>query len=102
MRAPWATRMADLLSPGGQVICLEFPLYKDPKLPGPPWGLRGVYWNLLAQGGNGLVEDSMETEGLDSTESPGEGQFTRILYFKPQRSYEIGRGTDMMSVYVRK
>lgn len=102
MRAAWATRMADLLNPGGQVVCLEFPLYKDPTLPGPPWGLRGVHWNLLAQGGNGLAEDVMAIEDLDNAESQDAGQFTRALYIRPQRSYENGRGTDMLSVYVRR
>lgn len=52
--------MADLLSPNGTLVCLEFPLYKDPKLPGPPWGLNGVYWNLLVQGGTGIVAENDE------------------------------------------
>jgi hypothetical protein len=56
----------------------------------------------LAQGGNGLAEDVMAIEDLDNAESQDAGQFTRALYIRPQRSYENGRGTDMLSVYVRR
>jgi hypothetical protein len=90
--------MADLLSPNGMLVCLEFPLYKDPKLPGPPWGLNGVYWNLLVQGGTGIVA---ENDG-DECDGMAEGQFHRLLRIKPARSYENGRGTDMIGVYVKK
>ncbi|PLB48524.1 thiol methyltransferase [Aspergillus steynii IBT 23096] len=96
MRLAWASRMADLLAPTGQLVCLEFPLWKDPKLPGPPWGLKGVHWNLLAQGGDGVVD------GEEVEQSNEGGKFTRTLYVKPGRSYEQSRGTDMLSVYVKK
>ena len=97
MRPHWASRIADLLSPTGMLVCLEFPMYKDRKIPGPPWGLNGVHWNLLAEGGDGLLDESDgESQGQER------GQFRRILYEKPARSYESGRGTDMLSVYVRK
>ncbi|OJJ87926.1 uncharacterized protein ASPGLDRAFT_164579 [Aspergillus glaucus CBS 516.65] len=95
LRSRWASRMADLLTPGGMLICLEFPLYKDPKLPGPPWGLKGVHWNLLAEGGDGIIEDEVH-------QGPQGGSFTRMMYIKPERSYESGKGTDMVSVYIRK
>lgn len=94
MRPQWAARMADLLSPAGMLVCLEFPMYKDPNLPGPPWGLNGVHWNLLVEGGSGAVSESGES-------SRKEGYFRRILYENPARSYENGKGTDMLSVYVR-
>lgn len=90
--------MADLLSPTGMLVCLEFPLYKDPKLPGPPWGLNGVYWNLLAEGGDGFVLNESDGGGKGQER----GQFQRMLYVKPTRSYENGRGTDMLSVYIKK
>ncbi|OCK74852.1 hypothetical protein K432DRAFT_468068 [Lepidopterella palustris CBS 459.81] len=53
MRRLWEKRMAELLKPGGLLICLEFPLWKDLKSPGPLWGLKGVYWDFLAHGGDG-------------------------------------------------
>lgn len=90
--------MADLLSPIGMLVCLEFPMYKDPKLPGPPWGLNGVHWNLLAEGGDSFVSDEDDGRGKGQER----GQFQRMLYMKPARSYESGRGTDMLSVYIKK
>lgn len=79
-------------------MCLEFPLYKDPKLPGPPWGLTGVYWDLLAKGGSGLELDVAEGNDSDRLE----GQFLRVLYIKPKESYTMGKGTDMLSVWRKK
>ncbi|KAK9483539.1 S-adenosyl-L-methionine-dependent methyltransferase [Lipomyces starkeyi] len=99
MRAAWARRMAELLTPGGLLVCLEFPLYKDPALPGPPWGLRGVHWDILACGGNGLTADLINAEEQKTDAGPGRGQFRRILYVQPSNSYEVGRGTDMLSVW---
>ncbi|KAI1414467.1 S-adenosyl-L-methionine-dependent methyltransferase [Hypoxylon sp. FL1857] len=97
MRKDWARRMSELLSPSGVLVCLEFPLYKELTAPGPPWGLKGVHWNILAEGGDGIIdkESASETGQL-------QGQFERIAYFKPQRSYEIGKGTDMFSVWKLK
>lgn len=98
MRAQWAMRMGELLAPTGMLVCLEFPLYKDLKLPGPPWGLKGVYWDLLVEGGLGIVS----SEGEFRSRGQGKGQFRRMLYVKPARSYENGRGTDMISVYIKR
>lgn len=87
--------MHELLSPYGVLICLEFPLYKGLTLPGPPWGLKGVYWNLLAVGGDGIIHEPGEEEEIGKEGGP----FRRALYFKPPKSYDIGKGTDMMSVW---
>ncbi|KAK1507831.1 thiopurine S-methyltransferase family protein [Colletotrichum costaricense] len=99
MRKDWAKRMHELLSPTGVLVCLEFPLYKDLNLLGPPWGLNGVYWNLLAEGGDGMIKEPL-LENLDRKASAG--SFKRVSYFKPPRSYKNGKGTDMVSVWARK
>ncbi|KAK5806884.1 hypothetical protein VI817_001142 [Penicillium citrinum] len=96
MRIQWASRMADLLATGGVLVCLEFPLFKDPGAVGPPWPLQGVHWNLLVEGGDGIVYPSKTVPRADG------GSFERLMYMKPERSYESGRGTDMLGVYVRK
>ncbi|KAI9375377.1 S-adenosyl-L-methionine-dependent methyltransferase [Aspergillus egyptiacus] len=80
LRPRWAERMAELIKPGGLLVCLEFPMYKDPELPGPPWGVNGVHLELL--GGEG-------------------GRFRRVVYLKPERTFEVGKGTDWISVYER-
>lgn len=52
LRPQWAARMSQLLSPTGRLICVEFPLGKDPKLGGPPHGLEHeLYEQLLAKPG---------------------------------------------------
>jgi len=82
LRPDWAQRMTELVKPGGYLICLEFPLYKDRSLPGPPWGLEGVHEELLSEH-NG-------------------GKFVREEYIRPKRSYEVSKGTDMLSIWRRK
>ncbi|KAE8389089.1 thiol methyltransferase [Aspergillus alliaceus] len=100
MRRQWAARMAGLLRDDGYLVCLEFPLYKDPALLGPPWGLQGVHWDLLARGGDGVPNSGTAPEITEADQLSG--RFKRVLYIKPARSYEVGQGTDMLSVYARK
>lgn len=100
MRPQWAARMGQLVRPDGLLVCLEFPTYKDPSLPGPPWGLNGVHWDLLARGGDGVTNIAKEPEDIATGELSG--LFRRLWYVKPTRSYESGKGTDMLSVYIRK
>ncbi|PLB40682.1 thiopurine S-methyltransferase family protein [Aspergillus candidus] len=99
MRAQWAARMAQLVLPQGVLVCHEFPMYKDPLQDGPPWGVNGVHWDLLARGGDGMAGISQPPE---ATTDGLCGAFQRVQYFMPKRSYESGKGTDMMSVYERK
>lgn len=80
LREKWAERMAALVKEGGVLICLEFPLYKDLELPGPPWPLReGIYRGLLENVG-----------------------FVREMYVTPRRYLESGEGSDMVSVWRRQ
>jgi hypothetical protein len=91
--------MSELLAPSGVLVCLEFPLYKDFKLPGPPWPLReGIYWDLLVAGGDGILQDEEASRTAVQSPSSG-GSFVRLGYFKPERTYEIARGTDMLSIW---
>jgi hypothetical protein len=93
--------MSELLAPTGVLVCLEFPLYKDLKLPGPPWGLReGIYLDILAAGGNGVIED--EEAAQAATRVTTGGPFDRISYAKPARTYEVAKGTDMLSIWALK
>lgn len=99
MRKDWARCMQELLSLTGVLFCLEFPLYKDLDMPGPPWGLRGVYWNILAQGDDGLIQEPVVEDAEDKSL---QGSFRRVGQFKPPRSYQNGKGTDMVSVWTEK
>jgi hypothetical protein len=74
--------MRELLASNGVLVCLEFPLFKEPDEPGPPWPLQGIYWQLLAEGG-----------------ADGSTELVRADHFKPRRSYPNGKGTDMVSIW---
>jgi hypothetical protein len=101
MRKDWARRMSELLAPSGVLVCLEFPSYKDLKLPGPPWGLReGIYWNLLVAGGDGVIDSEEAAEAATQTNTGG--AFRRLAYIQPERSHEISKGTDMLSIWALK
>jgi len=102
LRKAWARRMPELLKPTGILVCLEFPLYKNLDAPGPPWGLRGVYWNLLAQGGDGIL--SKPQYAAQDGQSSGEIELLmQVLRYKPDRTYDVGKAqeTDMISVWKR-
>ncbi|EPS30702.1 hypothetical protein PDE_05654 [Penicillium oxalicum 114-2] len=102
-RPDWAVGMSRVIKSQGLLVCLEFPMYKDPRLAGPPWGLKGVHWNLLVKGGNGEITGEVADDGKEKNDCDSEtGNFQRLLYIKPPRSYEVARGTDMISVYIRK
>lgn len=95
MRRRWADRMAELLNrDGGLLVCLEFPLFKDLSAQGPPWGLKGVHWDLLALGNDGIIHTRTEP-----TSEEENGNFRRVAYIKPERSNEMSQGTDLVSIY---
>lgn len=98
MRPAWAKRMSDLLAPGGRLICLEFPLYKDPSTSGPPFALREeTYLQHLAWPGEELKYDE------DGFVIPKEGKspsgLVRLDRWFPKRTHKAGEGTDHISVW---
>ena len=92
--------MAQLLKPSGILVCLEFPLYEDSNAQGPLWGLKGVYWNLLSQGGDGIIREA-DAADEDGDSHKGKGSFSLSLYYKPDRTYNFGEAKepDMISVW---
>lgn len=99
MRSSWGKRMSELLNPdGGLLVCLEFPMYKDPTIQGPPWGLNGAHWDLLALGNDGILHIRTNP----TTNNQRNGKFTRVAYIQPERTYKVGEGTDMLSIYTLK
>ncbi|KAJ9626298.1 hypothetical protein H2203_003930 [Taxawa tesnikishii (nom. ined.)] len=83
MREAWADRMAELVKPGGFLVCLQFPMWKEHGQPGPP----------------GLSRGEEPAEGSGATEG---GRFVREEYVKPTRSFKQSRGEDVLSVWRRK
>lgn len=78
-RNDWGRRMSEIIKPGGHLICIEFPLYKAPETGGPPFGVtEQLYIELLGE------------------------NFERVKRFKPERTHEIGKNHDHISIWKRK
>lgn len=97
--------MTDLLAQSGRLVCLEWPLHKDPSVGGPPWGLsESAYLAHLARPGVGLDygEDGRLKEQPDGAgNGTGLKQLARV---KPNRTHkagydEEGRVIDYISVW---
>ena len=101
LRPAWALRMSQLLSSNGRLICLEFPTYKVPSTGGPPWGVTpSTYVYHLSRPGEKITYNSdgyvkEEEEGIPKTKDA----LVRIFHWQPNRTHEIGKGTDWVSVW---
>ncbi|KAF4550317.1 Thiopurine S-methyltransferase-like protein [Elsinoe fawcettii] len=102
LRSRWAARMAELLAPDGRLVCLEFPTYKEPNTGGPPWAVRPVeYVAYLSQPGERVeYDDQGFVVGIDE-ENPNrtEKGLIRAAHFQPDRTHEIGKGTDWIAIW---
>lgn len=102
MRPAWSHRMASLLgsAPSSNLICIEFPTYKDPSTGGPPWGLLPkVYFEHLSHPGEEIPYDKaghIQEDDLRKTSSNG---LERVAHWQPERTHEIGKGTDWVSIW---
>lgn len=96
MRPAWALRMSQLLSETGQLICIEFPSNKDPKLGGPPFSLPPpVYVEHLGHPGEVLPYDEGTGHVLEGSSSKeNAAALKRIAHWQPVRTHEIGIGPD--------
>ncbi|OCL03439.1 S-adenosyl-L-methionine-dependent methyltransferase, partial [Glonium stellatum] len=82
-RDKWAKRMAEIITPKtGLTPChqsLEYPLFRPPETGGPPHGIKSEdYDRLLGQ------------------------DFNLLMRYKPERTHEVGKDSDMVSVWCRK
>lgn len=103
IRPEWALRMSTLLAPDGHLICLEFPLYKEPSTGGPPHGLREeVYVEHLKRPGDNIPYDKDGFVVPEAAASPNSHALTRLARWKPERTHKIGEGTDHMSIWTHR
>ena len=92
--------MSELLGPDGCLVCLEFPSDKDPQIGGPPYALPpSVYVEHLGHPGEALAysEDGFVKEDQHLLKNPT--GLRRIAHWKPERTHEIGKGHDWVSVW---
>ena len=103
LRAKWAKRMSQLLAPEGRLVCLEFPLGKDPKLGGPPHGLTSeLYEELFKSPGREVQYDAAGWVSPDSQVGVSGDALERIAHWRPEHTHAVGQGKDMVSVWRHK
>lgn len=84
---------------GGNLVCLEFPTYKDPAIGGPPFGLtHETYQAHLKHPGEQLPYDGQDYVIQDAgSENPV--ALILVDHWQPKRTHKIGEGTDWISVW---
>ncbi|TFB07298.1 putative thiol methyltransferase 2 [Trichoderma ghanense] len=95
-RPRWAKRMSQLLCPGGQLICLEFPSGKPLSLQGPPWGVwPEVYEALLEHPGEPIeYADDGNVKPDSVPRLPHPDGLHRVCLVKPRRTHKAGTNED--------
>lgn len=104
LRPAWARRMSELLAEDGSLVCLEWPLQKDPKQGGPPHGLTSrLYVELLKSPGddvqydaNGFVVDTGHVKDRPDT------MLERRSHYEPLVTHEATQGQDSISIWKHK
>jgi hypothetical protein len=95
--------MSQLLMPTPQsvLICVEFPSFKPPATKGPPYGLQEkVYVAHLSHPGEKLpYDDDLDLEEGKVSSERGEGALVRLARWQPERTHEVGAGTDWVSIW---
>ncbi|KAF2970244.1 hypothetical protein GQX73_g3305 [Xylaria multiplex] len=104
LRPAWAKKMKTLLSPGGRLVCLEFPSDKKPSEPGPPWAAPpGEYLAYLSNPGAQPRTDEYGGVIAEEMESLAPGGLKRLVHIKPGRTHasgmQDGRVQDYISVW---
>ncbi|KAI1756373.1 S-adenosyl-L-methionine-dependent methyltransferase [Xylaria castorea] len=101
MRPAWASKMKSLLSPGGRLVCLEFPSEKKSNEPGPPWAAPPTeYLGYLSNPGSQPQTDEHGGVIAEQTEPPVPGGLKRLLHMKPERTHESGTKDGRVQDYV--
>ncbi|KAJ4350512.1 uncharacterized protein N0V89_009133 [Didymosphaeria variabile] len=106
IRPQWAQRMAQLLAPGGVLICLEFPTHKPPKSGGPPFSLPPtVHEELLKRPGE-EIQYGEDGKVLSTDRAESDKALVRVAHWKPKRTHQVaiinGEITDWVSVWRHK
>ncbi|KAI0406492.1 S-adenosyl-L-methionine-dependent methyltransferase [Xylaria palmicola] len=95
MRPGWASRIKNLLSPGGRLICLEFPTEKASSEAGPPWAAHPEdYLGYLANPGAQPQTDEHGGVVGDQLGPVAPGGLKRLAHVKPRRTHTIGTDSD--------
>ena len=102
MRPAWSAQLNVLLGAGldARLVCIEFPTYKDPASGGPPWALPSeVYHEHLRRPGQAIPYDESGRMLTKDLGPPSPSCLVRLEHFQPERTHEIGKGTDWVSIW---
>lgn len=100
MHPRWAARLSELLSPTGTLVCLEFPLGKDPKLGGPPHGLEHeLYEQLFAHPGREVKYNFSGHVAADRSGEKADNALVRVKEWVPERTFEGQDKSTMVSMW---
>ncbi|KAI9883869.1 MAG: hypothetical protein M1823_004360 [Watsoniomyces obsoletus] len=105
LRPAWSQRYLQLLSedPFSRLVCVEFPSAKPPATKGPPFGLPPkVYVGHLGHPGEQLPYDGTDNLLEDQVGPPSAKAIVRVAHWQPERTHEIGKGTDWVSIWKRQ
>ncbi|KAI1156438.1 S-adenosyl-L-methionine-dependent methyltransferase [Nemania diffusa] len=101
LRPTWASRMKSLLSPGGRLVCLEFPSEKTSGEPGPPWAARPAdYLGYLSDPGAQPQTDEHGGVIPVMVGSLAPGGLKRLVHIKPKRTHQSGMKDGRVQDYI--
>lgn len=88
-RSKWAARMSQLLAPSGYLICIEFPLGKDPAADSPPHSLSSaLYEQLLARPGEEVTYDDTGRVYTDASLESAENALVKVETWVPASTFD--------------
>ena len=103
LRPSWSRRMSQLLAPTGHLICLEWPLGKDPATGGPPHGLTSdLYVRLFNQPGREIKYDASGKVAEGNDDRQADNALVRVAHSRPTRTHDAGKDTDYVSIWKHK
>ena len=107
LRPKWSTSLSSLLSPSpiGNLICVEFPTYKDAQSGGPPWASPSkAYMEYLSHPGEDIPLGKDGHVLSNPLRETNKGGLERVAHWRPERTHQIGldeQGNvrDMVSIW---
>lgn len=97
MRPAWAQRMCDLLRHSAQanLVCLEFPVSKPPKVGGPPYGAPSkAYLEHLSHPGEDIPYDAEANVRANPLAPSSSGGLERAGHWQPADTHKVGKDAD--------
>ena len=94
MRPDWAMRMSQLLAPAphGNLVCLEFPTYKDAASGGPPYSSPPTaYMEHLSHPGEKVPYDAEGQVKSNPLVEASPNGLERVVHFTPKDTHNIGK-----------